>query len=117
MDGHTGRSVYGKARHRDPVRSTHSDTTGRYGHKWVVLAILVKFPFATRAWALPILVDLYRSEDDRKRHQLHRTPAQILCRPLRLVMIRIPGDASYSPGIRVSALTRSLGFAVAIRPG
>ena len=92
VDGHTGRSVSGTARHRDPVRSTHRDAAGRYGHTGVVLAIRVTFPFATRAWALPILVDRDRSEDDdRKRHRLHRTPAQILCRLLRLVMIRIPG--------------------------
>src|SRR4051794_27023035 len=68
VDGHPGKRVYGKARHRDPVRSSHAYTAWRYGHKWVVLAVLVKFPFATRPWALPVLVDLYRSEeDDRKR--------------------------------------------------
>jgi hypothetical protein len=58
VDGHPGRRVYAKARHRDPVRSSHSYTAWRYGHKWVVLAVLVRFPFATRPWALPVLVDL-----------------------------------------------------------
>ena len=58
-------TVYGKARHRDPVRSTHAYTAWRYGHKWVVLAVLVRFPFATRPWALPVLVDLYRSRRGR----------------------------------------------------
>ncbi len=92
VDGHPGKKVYGKARHRDPVRSTHSLTAWRYGHKWVVLAVLVRFPFATRAWALPILVDLYRSEeDDRRRRRPHRTQAQLMCRLLRLVLIRFPG--------------------------
>lgn len=92
VDGHKGRCVYGKARHRDAVRSTHSYTTWRYGHKWVVLAVLVKFPFATRPWALPILIDLYRSaEDDRARKRRHRTPAQLMCRLLRLLLIRFPG--------------------------
>jgi hypothetical protein len=33
VDGHPGKKVYGKARHRDPVRSTHSLTAWRYGHK------------------------------------------------------------------------------------
>ena len=46
--GHTGRTVHGKARHRDPVRSSHAFTAWRYGHKWVVLAVLVKFLFAKR---------------------------------------------------------------------
>src|SRR5215211_3543462 len=94
VDGHKGEQVYGKARHRDPVRSTHAYTAWRYGHKWVVLAVLVRFPFATRPWALPILVDLYRSEeDDRKRNRPHRTPAQLMCRLLRLVLLRFPGRA------------------------
>ena len=57
---HRGAKVHGKGCHRDPVRSTHSFTAYRWGHKWVVLTILVKFPFAVRPWALPVLVALYR---------------------------------------------------------
>lgn len=92
VDGHKGAHVYGKARHRDAVRSTRSHTAWRYGHKWVVLAILVKFPFATRPWALPVLIDLYRSEEgDRKRNRPHRTPARIMCGLLRLLLVRFPG--------------------------
>ena len=63
VDEHRGAKVHGKGCHRDPVRSTHSFTAYRWGHKWVVVTILVKFPFATRAWALPVLVALYRSAD------------------------------------------------------
>ena len=92
VDGHPGRRVYGKARHRDAVRSSHSYTAWRYGHKWVVLTVLVRFPFAARPWALPVLVDLYRSpEDDRRRRRPHRTPAQLMCRLLRLTLLRFPG--------------------------
>jgi DDE superfamily endonuclease len=92
VDGHPGRKVYGKARHRDPVRSSHAHTVWRYGHKRAVLAVLVRPPFTTRPWALPVLVDLYRSEhDDRKRRRPHRTPAQLMCRLLRLALLRIPG--------------------------
>jgi DDE superfamily endonuclease len=63
VDEHRGAKVYGKGCHRDPVRSTHSYTAFRWGHKWVVLAILVPFPFATRAWALPVLTALYHSPE------------------------------------------------------
>jgi hypothetical protein len=92
VDGHKGKHVHGKARHRDPVRSTRSYTAWRYGHRWVVLAVLVRFPFATRPWALPVLIDLYRSaEDDRRRRRPHRTPAQLMCRLLRLLLLRCPG--------------------------
>jgi hypothetical protein len=89
---HPGKKVHGKARHRDPVRSSHTYTAWRYGHKWVVLAVLVRFPFATRPWALPVLVDLYRSAaDNRQRRRPHRTPAQLMCRLLRLLLLRCPG--------------------------
>jgi hypothetical protein len=103
VDGHPGRRVYGKARHRDPIRSSHGYTAWRYGHKWVVLAVLVRFPWATRPWALPVLVDLYRSEeDDRRRRRPHRTPAQVMATLLRVILLRFPdrrfvfvGDAGY----------------------
>ena len=103
VDGHPGPNVYGKARHRDPVRSSHTYTAWRYGHTWVVLAVLVQFPFATRPWALPVLIDLYRSEeDDQERNRPHRTPAQLMCRLLRVLLLRFPdrvfvfaGDAGY----------------------
>ena len=91
VDGHKGTRVYSKARHRDAVRSSHSYTAWRYGHKWVVLAVLVKFPFADRPWALPVLIDLYRAEaDDRQRNRRHRTPAQLMCRLLRVLLLRFP---------------------------
>lgn len=66
VDEHRGAKVHGKGCHRDPVRSTHSFTAYRWGHKWVVLTILVQFPFAARPWALPVLVALYRSAEKAK---------------------------------------------------
>jgi DDE superfamily endonuclease len=100
---HRGKHVYGKARHRDPVRSSHSYTAFRYGHKWVVLAVLVRFPFATRPWALPLLVALCRSAElDRQEHRRHYTPAQQLQRLLVLLLRWFPdrtfvfvGDGGY----------------------
>jgi hypothetical protein len=76
VDEHRGAKVHGKGCHRDPVRSTHSFTAYRWGHKWVVLAILVKFPFAVRPWALPVLVALYRSADKDKTQSKTKTKAK-----------------------------------------
>src|SRR5579875_318981 len=91
VDGHKGKKVHGKARHRDPVRSTKSYTAWRYGHKGGVLAVLVSLPFASCPWALPVLVDLYYSEEgNRQRHRPHRTPAQLMCRLLRLMLRWFP---------------------------
>lgn len=91
---HRGPKVYGKARHRGPVRSSHSYTAFRYGHKWVVLAALVRFPFAPRPWALPILVALYRAAElGRQEHRRHYTPAQQMHRLLRLALRWFPDRA------------------------
>lgn len=84
---HPGRKVFGKARHRDPVRSSHTLTAWRWGQKWVVLAILVQFPFALRPWALPVLVALYQAEEENTRQgQRHKTPATLL-RQLTAVLL------------------------------
>jgi len=48
VDEHTGVKVFGKGCHRDPVRSTHSFTAFRWGHKWVVLTVLARIPGARR---------------------------------------------------------------------
>jgi DDE superfamily endonuclease len=91
VDEHRGAHVYGKGRHRDPVRSTHRYTAYRWGHKWVVLAILVRFPFARRPWALPVLVALYRSPEwDRQHGRRHKTPARLLRQLVALLLHWFP---------------------------
>jgi hypothetical protein len=91
VDGHRGKKVYGKACHRDAVRSTHSYTAYRWGHKWVVLAILIKFPFACRPWALPVLVALYRSPEWNEEHgRRHKTPAELMRQLLAVILHWFP---------------------------
>jgi hypothetical protein len=83
---HPGPRVFGKGRHRDGVRSTHSYTAYRWGHKWVVLSVLVKFPFTTRPWALPVLAALYRPPEwDHVHGTRHKTPAHLA----RLLLARL----------------------------
>jgi hypothetical protein len=103
VDEHRGEKVYGKGRHRDPVRSTHGYTAWRWGHKWVVLAVLVKFPFASRPWALPVLVALYRTPEwDREHGRRHKTPCELM-RQLLAVLVHwfparrflVAGDGGY----------------------
>ena len=85
---HPGPKVYGKGCHRDAVRSTHSFTAFRWGHKWVVLALLVRLPFATRRWALPLLMALYQPEEENCRQERrHKTPP-VLLRQMLLVLMR-----------------------------
>ena len=83
---HPGPHVFGKGRHRDGVRSTHSYTAYRWGHKWVVVSVLVKLPVATRPWALPVLAALYHPPEwDRVHGTRHKTPAHIS----RLLLARL----------------------------
>src|SRR5438105_2660603 len=103
VDEHRGKKVFGKGRHRDAVRSSHSYTAFRYGHKWIVLAILVRLPFTTRLWALPVLVVLYRSPaKDKKQRGRHKTPAQLMRQMLKVLLRWFPdrhfifaGDGGY----------------------
>lgn len=91
VDEHKGKKVYGKGRHRDPVRSTHRSTAFRWGHKWVVVAVLVTLPLTRRRWALPILVALYRSEDcNRRQGRRHKTPPELLRQLLRVLLRWFP---------------------------
>ena len=88
VDGHRGKHVYGKGCHRDAVRSSHSHMVYRWGHKWVVLSILVQFPWAKRGWALPCMVALYRTKElNEMEGRRHKTPPDLM-RGLLAQMIR-----------------------------
>lgn len=103
VDGHRGKKVYGKARHRDAVRSSHSHTVYRYGHKWVVLAVLIELPGVGRPMALPLLIALYRDQKTNAAEgRRHKTQAQLMCGLLALLMRWFPqrrfafaGDNAY----------------------
>jgi hypothetical protein len=91
---HPGQKVYGKGCHRDPVRSTHSFTAFRWGHKWVVLTVLVQVPWAKRRWALPLMIALYlpppgegpQQPAKGQQQRSHKTPSQLLQQMLRVLM-------------------------------
>jgi len=79
--GRSGQHVYGKARHRGAVGATRGRLT--WGHRWVTLAVLVKLPFTSRLWALPVLCALYRDrKTNRQEKRRHKTP----CRFARQLM-------------------------------
>lgn len=99
-----GKHVYGKGRHRDACRSTRGHTVWLWGHKWVVLAVNVTFPFCSRPWALPVLAALYRPKElDAAEKRRHKTPAD-LARQLVAVLVHwfprrkfvLLGDGGYA---------------------
>lgn len=101
---HPGRKVYGKGKHRDAVRSSHSFTAWLWGHKRVVVAIAVTIPFVNRRWALPVMVALYRPESvNQQEGRRHKTPAQLARGLMRVLMGWFPekqfifvGDGEFS---------------------
>ncbi len=103
-DQHRGKKVYGKGRHRDPCRSTRTHNVWIWGHCWVVLAVNVKFFFASRPWALPVLCALYRtSETNRQEGRRHKTPIMLACELIATLMHWFPqrkfillGDGHYA---------------------
>ena len=84
---HRGKHVYGKGCHHDAVRSAHKHIVYRWGHRWVVLAISVKFPFTSRRWALPVLCALYRPEELNFAEGRQHKTAPCLARQLMAVLI------------------------------
>ncbi|MFQ5804800.1 MAG: transposase [Candidatus Methylomirabilales bacterium] len=92
---HKGPKVYGKGCHRDAVRSSHTHTAYKWGHKWVVLAIVVKFPWARCPWSLPVMATLHRPEKLSKAEaRRHKTPSE-LARQMLACLIHWFGDREF----------------------
>jgi DDE superfamily endonuclease len=103
--GHRGKRVYAAGCHRDAVRSnTSGRVVTKWGHRWVVLAVLVRFPFSSRPWALPVLAALWRDADlDQREQRRHRTPVRLTMGLVSALMHWFPrrhlillGDGSFS---------------------
>ena len=55
-------------------------------------------PWATRRWALPLLVALYRPKEENQKHgKRHKTPPQLLGQLVRILMRWFPIGGSSSP--------------------
>lgn len=101
---HKGKRVYGKGRHHDACRSSQTHVVWVWGHKWVTLAINVKFPFASRPWALPVLCALYRPEElNRDEGRRHKTSIRLAMQLIATLIHWFPqrkfilvGDGGYS---------------------
>jgi hypothetical protein len=97
-----GPHVFGIGCHLDAVRSTKRRKVFCFGHCWVVLAVLVRVPFSTRTWALPVLFRLYRTVKEcerrgvahRKKTELARELIDELCSWVT-GRIEVTADAAY----------------------
>lgn len=58
-----GLKIFGVGMHHDPLLSTRKTALFNWGHSWVVLGVIVRFPFCPdRYFCLPILFRLYVSK-------------------------------------------------------
>lgn len=95
--GKKGPHVFGLATHVDAVRSTRKHRAFCFGHCWVMLAVVVRVPFSSRPWALPLLFRLYRPERlCRKSGEPYRKKTELGREMLHLV-------ASWLPERRIEA--------------
>ena len=75
---HTGKHISSAAMHRDPLLSTGKKPFFHFGHNWVVVSVVFVFRRWRKAFSLPVLVRLYRTEKLNKKMELpHRKKTEL----------------------------------------
>jgi hypothetical protein len=99
-----GLKVFGAGMHHDPLLSSRKKTITNWGHSWVVLAVLVRFPlWPERVLAIPVLFRLYLNKQAAARHRrVYRTRPelavellQVLCRAFPQRRFHAVADSAY----------------------
>jgi hypothetical protein len=99
-----GLKVYGVGMHHDPMISTRKMARLNWGHSWVVLSVVLRFPFCPdRFFALPILFRLYVNKQTvakkggwyRTRPELAVEMLYVLCRAYENRRFHAVADSTY----------------------
>lgn len=99
-----GLKIHGVGMHHDPLISTRKVARVNWGHSWVVLSVMVRFPFCPdRCFALPILFRLYVNKQTvAKKGGWYRTRPELavemlytLCRAHKDRRFHVVGDSTY----------------------
>lgn len=99
-----GLKVYGAGMHQDPMISTRKVPRLSWSHSWVVLSVIVRFPFcADQYFALPILFRLYINKQTvAKKGGWYRTRPELavdmlytLCRACENRHFHVVADSTY----------------------
>lgn len=95
VDGKDGDHVWAKGAHRDAARSSRARTAVTFGHRWLVLCVLVQLPGWDRPWALPVLCGMCVSPRlGRRIGRRQKTPGQ-LARQLLIRLMRWLPDRTF----------------------
>lgn len=119
-----GPHVFGIGSHLDAVRSTKRQKVFCFGHCWVVLAVLVRVPFSSRTWALPVLFRLYRTVKEserrgvphRKKTELAREMLDTVCSWVPDRRIELSADSAYCNNTVTCELPERVVLFGAMRP-
>jgi hypothetical protein len=108
-----GLTIYGGGMHHDPLLSSRALKVMSWGHDWVVIALVVRFPFwaGSKVWCLPLLARLYRNRqglakgakgkkrpvdpNHRTRPELFREMLELLGKWFPERQFLISGDSAY----------------------
>ena len=99
-----GLRVYGVGMHHDPLLSTRRTAVMNWGHSWVVLGVIVRFPFcAEKYFCLPILFRLYVNKQTvaqkggryRTRPELAVEMLRKLCKACENRRFHVVADSAY----------------------
>ncbi len=82
-----GLKMFGVGMHHDPLLSSRGKAITNWGHSWVVLGVIVRFPlWPERAFCLPILFRLYLNKKSAARdRRAYRTRPELLVEMLALL--------------------------------
>lgn len=99
-----GRKVFGVGMHHDPLLSTRKTALTNWGHSWVVLSVIVSFPFRPdHCFSLPVLLRLYVNKKTAAKKRLgYRTRPElavemltVLCKRHENRRFHAIGDSAY----------------------
>lgn len=111
-----GPKVFGAGMHYDPLCSSKKRVTTNWGLNWVVLGVLVEFPFRPgHVYCLPILFRLYLNEKSAVKHRrVYRTRSelalqmlQLLCGQRKHKRFHLVADSAYGGQIVGSGLPQN----------
>lgn len=99
-----GKKMFGCGMHHDPLLSSRGKTVTNWGHSWVVLGVLIRFPlWPDRVFCLPILFRLYLNKAKAQKHRRrYRTRPElaiemlhILCKHRKTSRFHVIADSAY----------------------
>jgi hypothetical protein len=106
LERRKGKRIKEKGLYRDAVASTKSNVVKRYGLKWLVMSLSIRFSFAKRSFALPFFTVLEPSsrfcKQQKKRHKTtmdwSRQMIKQLVRSIPNLSFILVGDGGFATG-------------------